>query len=246
MRDWPADRLLLGGDYNPEQWPDETLEDDVARMREAGVTFATVGVFSWALLEPEPGRYETAWLDRVLDRLHEAGVVVDLATATASPPPWFARLHPDAMPVTRDGLRLSHGSRQTWCPSSPDFRRRSLDLVRVLAERYAAHPAVAMWHVGNEFGCHNLMCFCDTSAEHFRALAHGAPRRPRRAQPAPGARPSGPSATPTSPTSCRRARPPRSPTPRPSWTGAASAPTPPWPSTSPSATCSTSCRPGCR
>ena len=168
MREWPTDRLLLGGDYNPEQWPDETLEDDVARMHEAGVTFVTVGVFSWALLEPEPGRYETAWLDRVLDRMHEAGIVVDLATATASAPPWFARLYPDAMPVTRDGQRLSHGSRQTWCPSSPDFRRRSLDLVRVLAERYRSHPAVAMWHVGNEFGCHNLMCFCDTSAEHFR------------------------------------------------------------------------------
>jgi beta-galactosidase len=168
MRQWPADRLLLGGDYNPEQWPDETLDDDVARMQEAGVGFATVGVFSWALLEPEPERYELTWLDRVLDRLHDAGVVVDLATATAAPPPWFARLHPDAMPVTRDGLRLSHGSRQTWCPSSPDYRARSLALVERLARRYHEHPALGMWHVGNEFGCHNLMCFCDTSAEHFR------------------------------------------------------------------------------
>lgn len=168
MREWPTDRLLLGGDYNPEQWPDGTLEDDVARMAEAGVGFATVGVFSWALLEPEPGRYEMAWLDRVLDRLHEAGVVVDLATATASAPPWFARLHPDGLPVTRDGQRLSHGSRQTWCPSSPDFRERSLALVGELARRYHEHPALGMWHVGNEFGCHNLMCFCDTSAAHFR------------------------------------------------------------------------------
>jgi beta-galactosidase len=168
MRQWPADRLLLGGDFNPEQWPDETLDDDVARMQEAGVGFATVGVFSWALLEPEPGRYETAWLDRVMDRLHEAGIVVDLATATAAPPPWFARLHPDAMPVTRDGVRLSHGSRQTWCPSSPDYRSSSLALVELLARRYHEHPALGMWHVGNEFGCHNLMCFCDTSAQHFR------------------------------------------------------------------------------
>ncbi|MFC5380182.1 beta-galactosidase [Aquipuribacter nitratireducens] len=173
MRTWPSDRVVLGGDYNPEQWPDATLDDDVARMRECGVGFATVGVFSWALLEPEPGRYETAWLDRVLDRLHDAGIAVDLATATAAPPPWFARLHPDAMPVTRDGTRLSHGSRQTWCPSSPDYRRRSLALVELLARRYAGHPALAMWHVGNEFGCHNLMCFCDTSAAHFRTWLQG-------------------------------------------------------------------------
>lgn len=73
MREWPADQLLLGGDYNPEQWPEQTLEDAVVRSRGAGVAFATVGISSWALLEPERGRDDTVWLDRVLDRLHEAG-----------------------------------------------------------------------------------------------------------------------------------------------------------------------------
>ncbi|HKJ11505.1 MAG TPA: beta-galactosidase [Ornithinimicrobium sp.] len=165
---WPGDRLLFGGDLNPEQWGPETLEQDIEAMQIAGFTFATVGVFGWALLEPRPGTYEFAWLDRVVDRLHAAGIVVDLATATASPPPWFGRLHPEAMPVDRQGLRLSHGSRQTWCPSSPDYRRRALQLVERLADRYGDHPGLALWHVGNEFGCHNLMCFCDRSAEHFR------------------------------------------------------------------------------
>ena len=64
-------------------------------MREAGVDLATVGVFSWALLEPEPGRYELDWLGRVLDRLADGGVGVDLATATASPPPWLPHRHPE-------------------------------------------------------------------------------------------------------------------------------------------------------
>lgn len=159
---------MFGGDYNPEQWSPETLDEDIALMADAGFTMATVGVFGWALLEPEAGRYEFAWLDRILDRLHEADIVVDLATATASPPPWFARLHPTSMPVDRSGLRLSHGSRQTWCPSSPDYKMRALSLVEQLARRYAGHPALALWHVGNEFGCHNLMCFCDVSAAHFR------------------------------------------------------------------------------
>ncbi len=168
MRPWPRNRILFGADFNPEQWEPHTLDDDVEQMRRAGFTFATVGVFGWALLEPEPGRYEFDWLDRVLDTLHDNDIVVDLATATASPPPWFAREHPDAMPVTRDGVRLSHGSRQTWCPSSPDYRSRALALVDQLARRYSDHPALALWHVGNEFGCHNLMCFCDVSAAHFR------------------------------------------------------------------------------
>jgi beta-galactosidase len=168
MTSWSADRLLLGGDYNPEQWSPATVEEDIELMGRAGVSFATVGVFSWALLEPEPGTYRMAWLDHILDRLHEAGIVVDLATATASPPPWFARLHPEAMPVTREGVRLSHGSRQTWCPSSPHYRARALALVGELARRYHDHPGLGLWHVGNEFGCHNLMCFCEISAQHFR------------------------------------------------------------------------------
>jgi beta-galactosidase len=173
VRAWPADRVVLGGDYNPEQWPEATLDEDLDLMAEAGVGFVTVGVFSWALLEPRPGEYEFGWLDRVMDRLGEAGIAVDLATATASPPPWFARLHPDALPVTRDGVRLSHGSRQTWCPSSPAFRERSLALVTRMAGRYHDHPALAMWHVSNELGCHNVHCYCDVSAEHFRRWLAG-------------------------------------------------------------------------
>lgn len=79
--------LAFGGDYNPEQWSEQVWKDDDLLMREARVNLVTVGVFSWALLEPEEGRYEFGWLDAHLDRLHVAGVAVDLATPTASPPP---------------------------------------------------------------------------------------------------------------------------------------------------------------
>lgn len=160
--------LCFGGDYNPEQWPQEVWREDAALMREAGVTLVTVGVFAWAMLEPAPGRYEFGWLDRVLEILHSAGVAVDLATATASPPPWFSVGHPAALPVDPHGNRLSHGSRQTFCPSSPAYRDAALALVGQLADRYGDHPALAMWHVHNEYGCHNARCYCDTTAAAFR------------------------------------------------------------------------------
>ncbi|MPQ97470.1 beta-galactosidase [Modestobacter sp. I12A-02628] len=166
---WPTDSISFGGDYNPEQWSPEVWVEDVALMREAGVDLVTVGVFSWALLEPEPGRYEFGWLDQVLDLLHAGGIRVDLATATASAPPWLARLHPEVLPVAEDGTRYAIGGRQTWCPSSPVYRERSLLLVEQLAARYGQHPALAMWHVSNELGCHNVHCFCDVSATAFRA-----------------------------------------------------------------------------
>jgi beta-galactosidase len=160
--------LWFGADYNPEQWPERIWHEDATLMREAGVSLVTVGVFGWAYLEPAPGKYELDWLDRVLGVLHEAGVRVDLATATASPPPWFSHAHPEALPVDADGRRLSYGSRQTFCPSSPAYRRAALALVAQLADRYAGHPALAMWHVHNEYGCHNARCYCDTSAAAFQ------------------------------------------------------------------------------
>ncbi|WP_304452261.1 beta-galactosidase [Nocardiopsis sp. YSL2] len=144
--------LWFGGDYNPEQWPEAVQVEDVELMRAAGVTLVTVGVFSWALLEPAEGEYRFEWLDRVLDRLHGAGIAVALATPTASPPPWFSLAHPDAMPVTGDGTRLTHGSRDTYDVCAPAYREASVRVAGALADRYAHHPALAMWHVHNEYG----------------------------------------------------------------------------------------------
>jgi beta-galactosidase len=161
--------LAFGGDYSPEQWPDEVLDEDVRLMAEAGVNLVTVGVFGWALVERSEGRYTFAWLDRVLDTLGAAGIRVDLATGTASPPPWFSHAHPETLPVTRDGTTLWPGARQAFCPSSPRYRAAAVQLADALAKRYSRHPALAIWHVHNEYGCHNAHCYCETSAAAFRA-----------------------------------------------------------------------------
>ncbi|MDK0523708.1 beta-galactosidase [Streptomyces sp. ML-6] len=165
--------ILYGGDYNPEQWPEEVWAEDAALMREAGVTMVTVGVFSWARLQPGPNTWDFGWLDRLLDLLHAHGVAVDLATATASPPAWLIRAHPAILPVTADGVRLEFGSRQHYCPSSPEYRAAALRLTRALAERYAHHPALALWHIHNEYGDHVTECFCARSADHFRGWLTG-------------------------------------------------------------------------
>ncbi|QNS03176.1 beta-galactosidase [Streptomyces xanthii] len=161
--------LLYGGDYNPEQWPEEVWKEDAALMREAGVTMVTVGVFSWARLQPGPDTWDFGWLDRLLDLLHAHGIAVDLATATASPPAWLVRAHPEILPVTADGVRLEFGSRQHYCPSSPDYRAAALRVTTALADRYAGHPALALWHIHNEYGDHVTECFCPRSADRFRS-----------------------------------------------------------------------------
>ncbi|MGQ4333976.1 beta-galactosidase [Streptomyces hayashii] len=169
-------RLAFGGDYNPEQWPETVWRDDVRLMREAGVTMVSVGIFSWALLEPAPGEYDFGWLDRVLGLLHENGIRVDLGTPTVAPPVWFYREHPEALPVTPEGVRYEFGSRGAICHSNADYRAAAANITTRLAERYADHPALAMWHVHNEYGVPVSACYCDSCAAHFRrwlATAYG-------------------------------------------------------------------------
>ena len=160
--------LIYGGDYNPEQWSEDIWLEDMRLMQQAGVNLVSLGVFAWSRLEPAPMQYDFGWLDTVMDLLAQHGIKANLATATASPPPWLAKLYPNSLPTKADGTRLGIGSRQAYCPSSQDFRLAAGRLTSHLAERYAKHPALAMWHISNEYGCHVAECFCDTCAAAFR------------------------------------------------------------------------------
>ncbi|MBN6051949.1 beta-galactosidase [Nonomuraea sp. RK-328] len=169
---WPTDpgrgRLAFGADYNPEQWGREVWQEDVRAMRAAGVNIVSLAIFSWARLQPREDAWTFGWLDEVMDLLHANGVAVDLATATASPPPWLTTRHPEILPVDHDGRTLWPGARQHWRPTSPVFREHALRLVRAMAERYGSHPALAAWHVNNELGCHNVYDYSDDAAAAFR------------------------------------------------------------------------------
>lgn len=145
-------RFLFGGDYNPEQWPRETWAEDIALMQRARVNTVTIGVFSWAMIEPHEGEYAPEWLDEVVGNLDAAGIGFFLATPTASPPPWFTVAHPDALPVRADGTGVMHGSRDTYAISAPAYRDAARRVARFLAERYGQHPGLRGWHIHNEYG----------------------------------------------------------------------------------------------
>lgn len=165
---WIADGLAFGGDYSPEQWPEEVWLEDVALMREAGVNSVNLGVFSWGLLEVEDGVFEWGWLDRAMDLLHANGVGVNLATPTAAPPMWLLQKHPEITTVDAEGRRTGQGGRLGWAASSATFRRYALRMVSAIAERYATHPALRMWHVSNEIGNENGTSFDPETAVAWR------------------------------------------------------------------------------
>jgi len=160
--------IYFGGDYTPEHFPREVMEEDMRLMKKAGVNMATINVFSWGQLQPAEDVWEFAWLDEIMDTLAANGVVADLGTATASTPAWMAKRYPEILPVDESGIRFNHGSRQTFNPNSPKYRELSAKLVRKLAERYKGHPALAMWHVNNELSQMVNYDFSEITIRKFR------------------------------------------------------------------------------
>lgn len=159
--------FLHGGDYNPEQWIDtkEMWDEDMRLMRLANCNEMSVGIFSWAVLEPCEGKYDFSFLDEILDKIYQAGARVILATPSGARPRWMAKAHPDVLRVNNVGERNYFGKRHNHCLTSAYYRRKVSEIDERLAERYASHPAVIGWHISNEFSGE---CFCEGCVSAFR------------------------------------------------------------------------------
>ena len=161
------DHIIHGGDYNPDQWMDtpEIWDEDMRLMNLAHVNSATIGIFSWSMLEPEEGVYNFDFLDKILDKLHENGKEVILATPSGARPTWLAQKYPEVLRVEETGIRNEYGVRHNHCLTSPIYREKVRNINTSLAQRYKDHPAVKMWHISNEY-CGE--CHCELCQEAFR------------------------------------------------------------------------------
>ncbi|WP_420840518.1 beta-galactosidase [Caldicoprobacter algeriensis] len=154
--------FLHGGDYNPDQWKDtpEVWDEDMRLMKLAHCNVMSVGIFSWASLEPEEGKFEFGWLDTIMDKLAENGVYAILATPSGARPAWLAQKYPEVLRVLPNRQRILFGGRHNHCYTSPVYREKTRLINQKLAERYKDHPALLAWHVSNEYGgeCHCELC----------------------------------------------------------------------------------------
>ena len=160
--------MLHGGDYNPDQWIDRyphVIDEDMRLMKLADCNEMSVGIFAWAKLEPEEGKFDFAWLDEVMDKIAANGGYVILATPTGARPNWMAQKYPEVLRVNEFGVRDEFGGRHNHCFSSPVYREKTALINRKLAERYKDHPALIMWHLSNEYSGN---CHCDLCKEAFR------------------------------------------------------------------------------
>lgn len=154
--------FLHGGDYNPEQWMQtpEIWDEDMRLMKLANCNAMSIGIFSWATLEPEEGAFNFKWLDEIMDKLANNGGYTVLATPSGARPAWMSKKYPEVLRVNSDRVRILHSRRHNHCPSSPIYREKVRLINTKLAERYKNHPALIVWHVSNEYGgeCHCELC----------------------------------------------------------------------------------------
>lgn len=160
------DTILYGVAYYPEYMPYDRLDKDVELMQKAGITVVRVGESTWSSWEPRDGDFQFAWMQRVLDRLHAAGIKVILGTPTYSIPTWLYKEHPEIL-VTHAGTAppLSdpyypmyppserpgyYGIRQNYDFLNPYFRQHAEVLIRQIISHFKDHPAVIGYQIDNE------------------------------------------------------------------------------------------------
>ncbi|KAK6840288.1 hypothetical protein PG995_016042 [Apiospora arundinis] len=159
---WPSG-LHLAVDYYPAQWPESMWEPDMARMRDANISYIRVNEFDWAILEPSEGQYNFTLLDKTLELCGKYGLKAIIGTPTATPPNWVTEKYDiDFVDVTNTTLQF--GSRRHYSFSSFDYRRLSQGITTKLAERYGANANVVAWQLDNEFGCHTTTVSYDHNA----------------------------------------------------------------------------------
>lgn len=158
-------KILYGGDYNPEQWPEETWEEDMRLLKLAHIDVVTLNVFSWAALQPDEETYCFDKLDKIMDMVTKHGMKICLATSTGAHPAWMARKHPDILRTEFNGMKRKFGSRHNSCPNSPTYHKYAGALAAKLAERYKSYDNIVAWHISNEFGGE---CYCENCEKAFR------------------------------------------------------------------------------
>lgn len=167
---WNHDKIAYGGDYNPEQWSEETWQEDMLLFQLAGIDTVTLNVFSWAALQPDEDTYDFTKLDKIMALVRGNGLKVVLATSTAAHPAWMARKYPEILRVEANGMQRKFGSRHNSCPNSPVYRRFAAALAEKLAERYGHFDNIIAWHISNEYGGE---CHCSKCERAFRVWLRG-------------------------------------------------------------------------
>ena len=146
-----SSKLYYGVAYYPEAWNLEGIDEDIRQMKAFNINVVRMAEFSWALMEPEEGRYDFAWLHAIIDKLYANGIDVVLGTPTATPPIWAAEKYPEIFVVDDNGVRRGHGGRRNCSYTNAKYRELSEKICLAMAKEFGNKPGVIGWQTDNEF-----------------------------------------------------------------------------------------------
>lgn len=162
-------KIYLGAAYYPELWDESEVEKDIARCKELGVNCLRVGEFAWGKMEPKEGKYDFAWLLRVVEKLHENGIATVMCTPTCTPPRWMLNKYPEMRRVMPDLIKSDVSSRCHVCKSSPIARKKNAQIVTEMAMVFAGVKGIIGWQIDNEIFPYGDGCFCENCKKGFRS-----------------------------------------------------------------------------
>ncbi|MCR4738970.1 MAG: beta-galactosidase [Lachnospiraceae bacterium] len=163
-------KVLYGGDYNPEQWDERTRDKDMILLDKAGIDIVTLNVFAWAMIQPSENVYDFSDLDSIVKRVTDKGMKICMATSTAAYPAWMARKYPDILRVDYQGRKKKFGARHNACPNSETYRKFAPLLAGKLAEHFKDCDSIVVWHINNEY---SGSCYCENCERAFRGWLKG-------------------------------------------------------------------------
>ncbi len=158
---------FLGAAYYPEDWGEDQIPFDIAKMKEAGITCARIGEFAWRKMEPSRGMYDFGWLHHVVDELGKNGIAVIMGTPTATPPIWLSRMYPDVTDLDENGVRVKHGGRRHCCSSNPHYLEACDAIVHKMGEEFGDDPNIIGWQIDNEIYTGGSGCQCEYCVAKF-------------------------------------------------------------------------------
>ena len=160
--------MTMGTCYYPEHWSRELWQDDLQRMKAAGITVIRVAEFAWNKVEPEEDVFVFDFWDEFLELCKLEEIQVIFGTPTATPPAWLTEKYPEVLNCRQDGVPYRHGARRHYNYNSPKYRELSARIVEKLAQHYGKHPAIVGWQIDNELNCEVDEFYSEADSVAFR------------------------------------------------------------------------------
>ncbi|GHU15902.1 beta-galactosidase [Spirochaetia bacterium] len=164
------EQIPLGICYYPEHWSRDLWQDDLRRMKDAGISIIRIGDYAWSIHERNEGVFTFDLFDDFLALAHAEGMNIIFVTPTASPPGWLAEKYPEICNVRKDGVQFKHGNRRNYNYNSPVYLRFVANLVEHLSSHFAGHPAVIGWQIDNELNCQTDEFYSESDTLAFRTF----------------------------------------------------------------------------